>query len=183
MLYKTVLETPRLVLRPFSLADAAAVAGLAGDALIADTTLNIPHPYLPEMAEKWISGHAEKLATDTEQHFAITEKGNGTLLGACGLIFCFPHQRSELGYWIGKPYWNKGYATETLKALVDYAFLDLNLHRLYAYYFKRNPASGRVMAKAGLKHEGSFPKHLLKNGVFEDVEYCGLLRNDYLLSK
>ncbi|OBW60737.1 GNAT family N-acetyltransferase [Dehalococcoides mccartyi] len=183
VLYKTTLSTPRLVLRAFSRADADMVAELAGDALIADTTLNIPHPYLPEMAVKWINSQPKKLAANTEQHFAVTEKDSGYLLGACGLVFCFPHQRAELGYWIGRPYWNQGYATEALQALVRYAFLDLNLHRLQAYYLTRNPASGRVMAKAGFKHEGSFPKHLLKNGVFEDVEYCGLLRNDYLLSR
>jgi RimJ/RimL family protein N-acetyltransferase len=77
------------------------------------------------------------------------------------------------------PYWNQGYATEAARRVIAWAFEDLRLNRVYARYLLRNPASGRVMRKAGLRPEGTFPQDALKNGVFEDLGQCGLVRSEY----
>jgi [ribosomal protein S5]-alanine N-acetyltransferase len=176
-------ETERLILRPFTLDDAPRVQTLAGDGDIASTTLNIPHPYEDGMAEQWIGGHQEKFEKGTETVFALTLRSDGLLIGAMGLVINSPDENAELGYWIGKPYWNNGYATEAAKAVLDYAFNQLNLHRVHARHLKRNPTSGRVMQKIGLKHEGCQRQHTKKWDVFEDIECYGILRADFAASR
>ena len=148
------LETERLLLRPFTLADAPEVQRLASDKEIAATTLNIPHPYAEGMAEQWIATHQERYDMNELVNFAITRRGDNALLGAIGLVLSLPHKRAEMGYWIGKPYWKHGYATEAAKAVLRYGFEVLKLNRIHASHFAGNPASGRVMQKIGMQHEG-----------------------------
>jgi RimJ/RimL family protein N-acetyltransferase len=88
------------------------------------------------------------------------------------------HDRAELGYWIGKPFWGRGYATEAARALVQYGFDTLGLHRIYARHLTRNPASGRVLHKIGMTHEGYRRKHEKKWGIYEDDKLYGILRDD-----
>ena len=171
------LETERLLLRPFHPADAPEVMRLAGDPAIASTTLNIPHPYEPGMAEAWIATHQESFDKGTGLGFAIARRADRALLGAVGLIIAPAHARAEIGYWIGKEHWNQGYATEAARAVVRHGFDVLGLNRIVARHFSRNPASGRVLEKVGLHHEGRCPQHVLKNGVFEDLELYGRLRS------
>lgn len=174
------LITSRLVLRPFTLADALDVQRLAGDRDVASTTLRIPHPYKDGMAEEWIRTHADKFARDEGTSLAVTLRDTGTLMGAVGLEICNEHSKAELGYWIGKPYWGKGFASEAAKALVDYGFQEAGLNRIYAHHIVRNPASGRVMLKIGMRHEGTLRQHTKKWEVFEDVQVYGVLKEDTL---
>lgn len=81
------------------------------------------------------------------------------------------------GYW-GKPYWNQGYCSEAGKAVLQYAFAELGLLRIHASHIGRNPASGRVMRKLGMQHEGSRRQHVRKGDECEDLEVYGILRND-----
>lgn len=170
-------ETERLILRPFEMSDAARVQALAGDADVASTTLRIPHPYEDGLAELWIESHPDKIA-EGEIIFALVLKTDATLIGAMGLVVNRDHENAELGYWIGKPYWNHGYATEAARAAVAYAFSVVRLRRVFAHHFSRNVASGRVMKKIGMKHEGRQRQHVKKWGKFEDVELYGIIRDD-----
>lgn len=172
------LASQRLILRPFVLADAADVQLLAGDFAVADTTQSIPHPYLANMAEAWIACHEAGFAQMREMALAVSLRDSGVLIGAISLLDIKPKHRAELGYWIGKPFWGKGYGTEAAACIRDYAWHELDLIRLFARHLTRNPASGRIMQKIGLQHEGSFAKHACKWGVFENVEYYGLIRPD-----
>jgi len=173
------IETERLVLRSFTLADAPDVQRLAGDRDIASTTLNIPHPYEDGMAEQWIGKHQEKYE-EGELVFAIVLRSDQSLIGAIGLNVNQQHDNAELGYWIGKPYWNQGYCTEAAEAVVRYGFEVLGLNRIHASHLKRNPASGRVMQKIGMTNEGCLRQHVKKWRVFEDVEKYGLLKSDFV---
>jgi RimJ/RimL family protein N-acetyltransferase len=173
------VETERLVLRPFELSDAPRVKLLAGDRDIAATTLNVPHPYEDGMAEKWIGSHQERFDKEEEVVFAITLKAGGELIGAIGLILKRDHEKAELGYWIGKPYWGRGYCTEAARAVLRYAFTDLRLNRVHAYQFRHNPASGRVMQKLGMRHEGRLRQHVKKWGQFVDNELYSILRSEF----
>ncbi|HET9717840.1 MAG TPA: GNAT family N-acetyltransferase [Pseudolabrys sp.] len=143
-----VLETRRLTLRAARLEDAKAVAALANDRRIAENTARIPHPYRLADAEKFIDGASE----DGEAVFLITLRDK-TIIGACGIMF---HQDDvpELGYWLGVPYWNHGYATEALHAVIDYAFTDLTHEALQAGARVTNPASRRVLEKCGFQWTG-----------------------------
>ena len=176
------LHSPRLVLRPFEPGDAALVQLLAGDKAIADTTLNIPHPYEDGMAESWIAGHEERLR-EGNVVFVIALRASNDLIGTAGLHIDEASRKAELGYWVGVPYWNEGYASEAAIRLVEYAFEDLSLNRVAARHFARNPASGRVMQKAGMVHEGTIREGALKGDRFEDLELYAILRSDWLAQR
>jgi RimJ/RimL family protein N-acetyltransferase len=171
--------TERLVLRRFELADAADVQRLAGERAIADTTTNIPHPYADGVAEAWIAGHQAMFDSGQWLALAVTRKSDGALLGAISLMRIVEGHQAELGYWIGKPYWSLGYCTEAARALVHYAFAELGLLRVHATHFARNPASGQVMEKLGMRREGCRRRHIMKWGVPEDMALYGLLRHEW----
>ena len=173
------LLTERLLLRSLTLEDAPDVQRLAGDRDIAATLANMPHPYEDGMAEKWIRSCYEKFEKDEALNFAITLRTNKNLIGGIALRLEREHERSELGYWIGKPYWNQGYATEAARAIVAYSFKVLKLNRIYAYHFTRNPASGRVLQKIGMHCEGCRRQHTKKWENFEDSIGYGMLKADF----
>jgi ribosomal-protein-alanine N-acetyltransferase len=176
---RSTIETERLILRPFSLDDAQELQRLINDRDIAATTLNIPHPYEDGMAEEWIGRHQERFDKGEGVNFAITHREEGFFIGGIGLGINKEHENAELGYWVGKPYWNNGYCTEAASAVVKYGFEVLGLNRIHATHMTRNPASGRVMQKTGMKHEGSLRQHMKKWGKFEDIESYGILRSEY----
>lgn len=176
--YPTI-QTERLLLRPFSKADALAVQRLAGEKDVASTTLNIPHPYPDGLAEEWIDTHQERFQRGESLVFAVVRSVDGTLIGTMSLRVDQRHARGELAYWIGKPYWNSGYCTEAARAMVRYAFEKLGLVRVFARHLRSNPASGRVMQKVGMVYEGTLRKHVRKWGQFEDLELYGMLREEH----
>lgn len=171
------LQTPRLLLRPFKADDASTVQRLAGVPEVALTTLNIPYPYEDGTAEEWISLHEPRWEAKEFLTLAITTEAEG-LVGAVGLHLNQPNHRGELGYWVGLPYWNRGYATEASEALLDYGFRELNLNRVQARYMVRNPASRKVMEKLGMKLEGVLRQHSLSRGQFEDIGIYAILASD-----
>jgi len=174
------LHTDRLLLRPHTLADAAELSRLAGAREVAATTLRIPHPYSVADAEAFITECQG--AVDERVAFAIVLRENSVLLGGAGLRMEKEHRRAELGYWIGTPYWGKGYATEAARAVLRYGFEVLGLRRIHACHFSNNAASGNVLRKIGMKHEGRMPQHILKWGQYLDLELFGVLDTDLLLS-
>lgn len=143
-----VLETKRLTLRAPTLRDAKAVAVLANDRRIAENTARIPHPYKLADAENFIAG-ANK--ADGETVFLITR--NGTIMGACGVAVADPNA-PELGYWLGVPHWDQGFATEALHAVIDFAFSEFEHSALHAGARVTNPASRRVLEKCGFQWTG-----------------------------
>ncbi len=174
------LTGERLILRPFKPSDAPDIQRLAGDFAIADTTLNLPHPYEDGMAEDWISTHREAFEAGTDAFFAVTLRETGELVGAMTLMDIRSRfQRAELGYWIGRPYWGRGYATEAARAMLAYGFQELKLNRIFATHFVRNPASGRVMEKIGMICEGGMRQHAKRWDDFEDFKLYGILRSEF----
>jgi ribosomal-protein-alanine N-acetyltransferase len=187
------LYTPRLCLRPFVLSDAPRLQELVGDKRIAQMTATIPHPYPEGAAEIWMAPH-EKDALDGRQFtWAITLAGTrtpgreqaidetGHLVGCIGIgQHGDPvHGRGMIGYWIGVPYWNKGFATEAARAVVRYAFGHALYHKIMADHFAKNPASGRVMQKLGMTCEGTLRQHFNKWGEYLDVVYYGILAEEW----
>lgn len=174
---KQNLETERLRLRPFTLADAKDVQRLAGNKAIADTTLNIPHPYEDGMAEAWISSHQPGFEAGDLAAFAITLKSSAELIGAISLKIDSEMRVAEMGYWIGVPFWGAGYCTEAAKRIVEHGFNELDLRRIHAMHLQRNPASGRVLEKVGMTKEGTGP--LQTDGAHspETLVHFGLFRD------
>lgn len=175
------IETERLMLRPFTLADAADVQRLANDPAIADTTLHIPYPYPDGAAESWINTHRERWENGLGIVCAVTLRASGELVGAISVLgISRDHLRGEMGYWIGQRYWGNGYCTEAARGLIRFCFEEMALHRIIATHVARNPASGRVMVKAGMRCEGTLREHVRKQGVYEDLLTYGILAQDAL---
>jgi RimJ/RimL family protein N-acetyltransferase len=172
------LRTERLVLRPFTPADADEVHAIVGDREIAYNTAHIPHPYPEGMAAEWIERVSARWHTGESAVFAATHQDDGRIVGAVGLEIEPPHRRAELGYWVARPFWNGGYATEGARAVVQFGLRGLGLNRVQAHHYCRNAASGRVMQKIGMTFEGRLRKHMLKWGVFEDIDIYGILADD-----
>lgn len=173
------IETAQLLLRPLSPGDAADVQRLAGDPAVAATTRNIPHPYPDGAAEAFIAHTREQAERGLAYTFAMVERASAQLVGCVGLRLEPPDRRAELGYWVGVPHWGRGFATEGAVAALRFAFGPLGLNRVFATALTRNPASARVMQKAGLRYEGTLREHIVKDGVPEDLVMYGLVRAEY----
>ncbi|MGI8475219.1 MAG: GNAT family N-acetyltransferase [Thermomicrobiales bacterium] len=170
------LTTARLTLRPF--ADADAVQALLSSPEIAATTLLIPHPYSDGAASAWISTHGDAAERGAALHWAIARADDQTLLGAVTLRITPDHRRGEIGYWLGVPFWNRGYATEAARRVIGHASAALGLIRVEGTCLPANPASARVMKNAGMKQEGALHGYVRKNGRFEDVDVFAIVSTD-----
>ncbi len=145
------LSTERLLLRGVVSADAARLAELLGDPAIAPMTNSIPQPYGLDDAERWQT-HCQALDWNREAQFVIEHHHFG-LVGALGFR---PGAlgRPEIGYWLGRPFWNRGYATEAVRAALDWARRDWRKKLVVGGHFQDNPASGQVLCKAGFLYTG-----------------------------
>ena len=151
------LTTERLLLRIFDFDDADAVYLMANNFNVSKTTVNMPYPYVPGMAEDWISTHNDLWRTKTGVVYAITRQDTGQLVGAIDLL-SIDKSTAALGYWIGEPFWGNGYCTEAALSLVQFSFTKMGLKKIIGEHLTTNPASGKVMKKLGMDHIGSTQK-------------------------
>lgn len=180
MHYLPTLHTERLLLRPFSKADAPAVQLLAGNKKVSATTLNIPYPYPDGLAAEWIATHEEDFFQHRSLILAVCLKPELMLIGAIGLMINRKHDHAEMGYWIGEPYWNRGYCTETCRAIISFGFSELKLNKIFAHYFIHNVSSGKVLQKSGMKRESHLRSHVRHQGRYLDLVGYGILKDEYL---
>jgi RimJ/RimL family protein N-acetyltransferase len=179
-----VLETERLILRAPKLEDAKHVAALANDKRIAENTRRIPHPYARSDAEDFI---ATANTPKGDINFLIATHA-GLPVGACG-IATHDDAAPEIGYWLGTKFWNRGYGTEAVRALIDFAFTELGHDSLSAGARVTNPASRRILEKCGFQWTGvglcriralnsSAPidRFRLDRGLWESLKSWGIVR-------
>ncbi|WP_193211506.1 GNAT family N-acetyltransferase [Luteolibacter marinus] len=145
------LTTDRLILKPPAEEDIDAIVAVASDWRIAEMTL-VPHPYLPNHAQEWIGRARENWETNGIGGFAVFTRHDGAFIGAAGLRLTETAGHASAGYWYSPRVWGRGYAPEALSALLRFGFEDRGLARIEANHLLINPASGRVMAKAGMSH-------------------------------
>jgi len=172
------LRTAHLVLRPCVPEDAPRVQLLLEDVEVAKQTLSIPHPYPEGAAAAFIATHAESWTTGKHAIWALTRQSDGVLVGTMSLKLTLPHRRAEAGYWVAREAWGQGIASEALVALVAWGFDVIGLHRIDAHHFTTNPASGKVMTKAGMRHEGRVRGAVWRDDVPRDLELYSILRTD-----
>jgi ribosomal-protein-alanine N-acetyltransferase len=179
MIDPPVLETLRLRLRPLGLSDTSTIQEAAGARQIADTMISLPHPYPAGEAARFVTRQQAEREAGRSVTFAIEQEAGG---GFCGLVDVREiereHSQAELSFWLAVEAWGQGYMSESVQAVVRYAFEDLGLNRLYAYHMLRNPASGRVLEKNGFKQEGLLRQRVRKWGQFEDVALWATLRQE-----
>ena len=145
------LKTERLVLRPLAPADAERLTGLANNWNVAAMLARMPYPYSLDMAEGWIARQAAQRADGEEFAYAVTN-GDG-FIGCCG-VQSHADGTHEIGYWIGEPYWNRGYASEATGAVLGEAAARFDAGTLISGHFWENHASGRVLTKLGFRYTG-----------------------------
>ena len=160
-----------LSIRPVENADLEDIARLANNIDVAEMTAALPYPYTKEHAKTWLQYIEHK---NNEYIFALC--GNHQFMGVVGLIHEAEHERAELGYWLGQPYWNKGHMTGAVGIAVEYAFTMLKVKRIYAQCFAQNAASKRVLEKNGFLLEGCLKKHFIRMGKQRDILCYGLLK-------
>lgn len=135
----------------------------------------MPFPYMELDADQWISKVLrETLETDRRRNWAIrNEQG---LIGGAGVFGLTRGERAEIGYWLARPYWGQGIATQVVRQLCEFAFAEYELQRVFAQVFAGNRASARVLEKAGFQREGTLRSHYFKDGKPVDVTVFGTLR-------
>ncbi len=144
------LETERLILRPLTAADAPDIVRFAGEWEVARHTARIPHPYKAADAEAWLAGIDAARAEGRELVFAIQGREDRAFRGAIGLTIVRDENEAAAGFWLGRPYWGRGYVTEALERLLRFAFEELGVAQVRAAARPENPASIRVQEKAGM---------------------------------
>lgn len=169
----TTIVLPSVTLRPWHLGDAAALPALANDGDVARNLRDVfPHPYLPAHAEGWVT-HAS-----AHPGWLFALEVAGALAGGIGLHPFDDVYRcgAELGYWLARPHWGQGIATAAVTALATAALRDTELVRLQAGVFSWNPASMRVLEKAGFHREGVRRRAVVKGGEIGDEHLYARLR-------
>ncbi len=160
----------QIYLSPFVKADKVALIECLNDEDIYNNTLTIPYPYTKLHADDWLFSCAGK-----ENHWAI-RNDQGCLIGGIGLKNDGFHRR-ELGYWLAKPYWNKGIMSAVVMQICEFAFLEMGIQKITANVFDFNIASAKVLEKCGFEQEGFLKSHYFKDNQFIDVKVFGLLAN------
>lgn len=143
------LRTRRLALRALTPRDAPTIATYLADQDVARMLARVPVPYSLADAESFVNDHGSELV------LAIRAPADDRLVGLCGLNPDASGKRAELGYWIGRPHWGNGYATEAAQALIDYGFKTLGLERVDVSCRVVNVASRRVISKCGFTFCGA----------------------------
>ena len=176
---KTNLESDLLLMRPLESTDAKDILRFATAPEIPANTF-VPRPYTEDSAIEFLRQAREHWQHDEGYTFALIEKRPARFVGCMGIHPLWKHNRAEVGYWIGKPFWGRGLATEALRLLIEFGFDVLQLNRIEAGHFSHNPASGRVMQKAGMRPEGLRRGYLLHRETYKDALWYAILRDDYL---
>ena len=179
-----ILETDRLLLKPYEMEFADDIYEVVKEKEIADTMVMIPHPYPRETMDQWIAYLQNSFEQGTAYEFALFLKETGRYIGNCGLVtISKTHKNAEVGYFIDVSQWGKGYATEACKKIIDYGFQEYQLNRIYSRCMVRNIGSRKVMEKSGMVWEGRHKQEILKGNVFEDIDYLAILAEDYFKNK
>ncbi|MDY0019502.1 MAG: GNAT family protein [Anaerolineae bacterium] len=159
------------LLRDWQRADALAITSYANNPKIAANLRDgFPHPYGPSDAEAFL---ARAMAMQPPTFFAIANETEA--IGSIGLMLGQDVHRltAEMGYWLAEPFWGRGIMVQAVTVVVAYAFTTLGLNRVYAEPYTSNPASARVLEKAGFQLEGILRASVLKNGkVLDQAMYA-----------
>ena len=176
MVDRTHINLGKWVVRPFRSDDVAAIVKYANNRIVwQQLTDRFPHPYTEEDAKEWVNC-AEKQKPET--NFAIASEKE--LIGGIGLHLQDDvyHRSAMLGYWLGEPYWGRGIMTRAVRAMTEWGFSELDLLRIYAYVFESNPASARVLEKAGYTLEATLRKSVVKDGQVMDQLLYAILPDE-----
>jgi [ribosomal protein S5]-alanine N-acetyltransferase len=167
-----------ILLRPWSIIDAARLASIANNKNIADNLRDgFPYPYSIVNDTSWLNMIIPE--NDPPRFFAITIEGR--IIGSIGLVSKSDIYRKnmEIGYYISEDFWGRGIAAHAIKAVTSYAFRNFDIIRVYAEPFSDNKGSRKALEKAGFKHEATLKSNVIKNGIIKDTCIYAVLKDDF----
>lgn len=178
------LITKRLILDQIKPKDIPDIVSYAGNIKIVENTRTMPHPYREEDAISWMHMANQGFKNQDNYIFAMRFRDTLSFIGGIGLTLDLSNNRAELGYWLAEDFWNLGYTSEAVQAILKFGFEELNLNKVTAVYITTNNASGKVMIKNGMTKEAEFKDHDIKkdHSIADDV-YVSLLQYRMLKSE
>ncbi|MDD5086935.1 MAG: GNAT family protein [Candidatus Nanoarchaeia archaeon] len=175
---KIFIGGKRINLRTPEVKDAESIKEYAQDKSISKYTVHIPYPYRIEDALSFIKKNREKL--EKKEEYSLGIELNKEIVGMVSLFnINYKNKNAELGYWIGKPFRGKGYASEAAKMIIDFGFNKLGFRRIFAKLNHENTDSIKVLERIGFKYEGRLTKHRFQNGRYCDELRYGLLKEEF----
>ena len=176
-----ILKTERLILRPLRMRDAEDLFAYAQDPEVSRHVLWDTHESIWD-SRRFLRGAIRQYRRGQPGSFAIVLKDSGRMIGTIGFMWInVDYKSGEVGYSLGREYWNKGIMTEALREVVRFGFEDLGLNRIEAQHEVSNPASGKVMAHVGMQFEGILRQRIRNKGCYADVALYAILRGDQRL--
>ena len=175
-----LIETQRLILRKLEMNDANRMFDyIFSDHRVMDNLIKGPHESISETINR-LTEITNQYMSETFCYWGIEVKESGELIGTIDLFNINEDtENCEVGYNIGFNWWNKGYGTEALHAVVEFAFRIMDIHKISATHNIDNPASGKIMLKVGMKREGIIRHMIRKNNQYKDCGIYGILQQEY----
>ena len=176
---RVILETPRLILRPITLDDVAAVHVFEGDPEVArfGSTIARSLAQVDEYVRAGIASAAEEPRTVWE--FGVVERDSGVLVGRVGFKRQAEPREASIWYALRRDRWGRGYAREAMVPLVDFAFLNLGLHRVWADVDPENAPSMRVAQKLGMRQEAHHLENVCIHGEWRGTAIFAILAREW----
>lgn len=174
------LSDKNVTLRKLRISDADSIARHIHDKTVARWTINVPYPYQKKNALKFIRERQNERKTRKSYTFGISLNPDDEIIGGIDLFDVdWDDKKAEMGYWIGKIYRRQGLMTEAINLMLEFAFNDLKLHKIYARVFDGNVPSMKALKRNGFKLEGHLRGEIFKNRRWIDELYFGLLKSEY----
>ena len=174
----SILESKRLILRPFNIKDVEDVFLYASDDIVTKFLRWPTHVSIGETEEILKKSFINKAGI-----YAIELKNKNKCIGCIELRVCEKHDKASFGYVLNREYWNNGYMTEALEAILSLSFSKLKLNRVESTHYVGNEGSGRVMEKCGMKYEGKGLQEVKVKGKYYDVIHYAILRKNWVSAK
>ena len=174
-----IIHTDRLTLRKLETADLSDLIQKINNPAISKQIFNIPYPYSEADAIARLHLVTEGFRSKKRYIFLITNSENQELMGEISLHLDRSNNRAETGFWLDEKKWGNGYMTEALRAILDFGFKSIQLQKIFATHYPENPASGKVLQKAGMIKEAELKDHYLVEGEYRTVMQYRLTKDEF----
>ncbi len=174
------LETERLTLRAMRVSDAPDMFAYAHRPDVTMYLTWYPHNRIEETRE-YLTEVGRRYRTGDFYDWALICREDGHMIGTCGFTsFNYPSDSGEIGYVLNPAYQGRGLATEAVRAVMQFGFTELSLHRIEAHYIEGNTASRALMERVGMQFEGYARESMLIKGQYRTIGTCAILRREFL---
>ncbi|WP_341735731.1 GNAT family protein [Microcoleus sp. CAWBG640] len=177
------IETERLLLRKITLNDANDMFEYGSDPLVSQYTMWSTHTSI-EDTKSFLRSLTKMYKKRELIDWGIVHKSEQKLIGTCGYVeWSMNHSRAQIGYALSRKYWNQGYMSEAVSAIIDFGFREMSLNKIEARCAQKNIASARVMEKVGMQLEGILRQQLFVKDQYWDLKIYSILRDDFFADR